>query len=55
MLEQSRAVSEENPLLLADVAYCQVKLANARVGKQPPLGSERQSAAQDICWPGINT
>jgi hypothetical protein len=29
-LEQSRAASEKNPLLLADVAYYQVELANAR-------------------------
>jgi hypothetical protein len=29
-LEQSRAASEKNPLLLADVGYYQVELANAR-------------------------
>jgi hypothetical protein len=29
-LEQSRAASEKNPLLLADVAYYQLELANAR-------------------------
>jgi hypothetical protein len=29
-LEQSRAASEKNPLLLADVAYYQVELASAR-------------------------
>jgi hypothetical protein len=29
-LEQSRAAIEKNPLLLADVAYYQLELANAR-------------------------
>jgi hypothetical protein len=29
-LEQSRAASEKNPLLLADVGYYQFELANAR-------------------------